>query len=461
MNPLRLVAPPRCYFRPHLEILEPRNLLSFLPAVNYPTGLAPNVVMTADFNGDGNLDFALNDTRNSDIGVYLGNGDGSFQAAQTYATGLTPWSIAVGEFDGDSIPDLVTTNLDANTVSVFLGNGDGTFKAKLDFATAARPQDVKVADLNGDGKADLVVSALATSGNSKISVLLGNGDGTFQAHVDTPVASYPGFMTFTSVNGVPTLVVPTYSVTSGVSLFLSNGDGTFQSPTVLNAGIDPTWADTGDFNNDGIPDLAVSNYTTPGTVQVLLGNPDGTFQPAVPYTVGNVAESVAVGDFNGDGNLDLAVANDETGVTVLLGNGDGTFGSRSDYATGQIPAAAVGDFNGDGFPDLVVANYGSNTVSVLLNAADWSTPLVSAPSRGRSDLPTADVAAGASANPGQARAESRPLQIPAGENHVLTIGTGGISLSQGRLAAHREIAGVRGTLVPAEDELGLSTEEAL
>jgi hypothetical protein len=363
--------------RLYLECLASRILPSFLPAVNYPTGESPNVVVTADFNGDGNLDFALTDTGSTAVSVYLGNGDGTFQAPETFATGRTPWSIAVADLNGDGIPDLVVTNLNGSSVSVLLGNGDGTFKPKMDFATSPFPQDVKVADLNGDGIPDLVVSALgAGTGNSQINVLLGNGDGTFQAHIDTPVASYPGFMTVTSVNGTPTVVVPTYGPISGLDLFASNGDGTFQAPTILPAGTDPTWADTGDFNSDGLPDLVVSNNTTPGTVQVFLANPDGSFQKAVPYAVGNGPESVAVGDFNNDGILDLAVATDETGVTVLLGNGDGTFGSRSDYATGHMPADAVGDFNGDGFPDLVVANYGSNTVSVLINAADWSPPVV-------------------------------------------------------------------------------------
>jgi hypothetical protein len=307
--------------------------------------------------------------------------------------------------------------------------------------------------LNGDGNADLVVSALVTNGNSKISVLLGNGDGTFQDHVDTPVASYPGFMTFTNVNGVPALVVPSYTVTSTLSLFLSNGDGTFQAPILLKAGTDPTWADTGDFNNDGTPDLVVSNNTTPGTVQVLLANGDGTFQAAVPYTVGDNPESVAVGDFNQDGNLDLAVATDETGVTVLLGNGDGTFGSRSDYPTGMVPAAAVGDFNGDGFPDLVAANYGSNTVSVLINAADWAALRTPPLSPGRGDRWAVEPAASS----GPARAEILPPLFSSVEHPVPTIRSEGTSLSPGRLMAHHEVPGVWDTLVPPDDELDLST----
>jgi hypothetical protein len=362
--------------RPYLEWLAARILPSFLPAVNYPTGASPNVVVTGDFDNDGNLDFALTDTGSTAVSVYLGNGDGNFQAPRTFATGRTPWSLAAADLTGNGILDLVVTDLNGGSVSVLLGNGDGTFKPKMDFPTTPFPQDVKVADLNGDGIPDLIVSALGPgTGNSQINVLLGNGDGTFQPHLDTPVASYPGFMAVTQVNGTTTLVVPTYEENSGLELFASNGDGTFQPPTVLAAGTDPTWVDTGDFNGDGLPDLVVSNNVSPGgTVQVFLANPDGSFQPAVPYAVGDAPESVAVGDFNNDGVLDLAVANDETGVTVLLGNGNGTFGSRADYAAGHVPAAAVGDFNGDGFSDLVVANYGDSTVSVLINAADWNGP---------------------------------------------------------------------------------------
>jgi len=210
---------------------------------------------------------------------------------------------------------------------------------------------VAIGDLNGDGKPDL---AVANESGGSVSVLLGNGDGTFGAKSDYGAGSLP----------------------SSVAI--------------------------GDLNGDGKPDLAVANESD-GTVSVLLGNGNGTFGAKSDYATGRNPYSVAIGDLNGDGKPDLAVANFlPNTVSVLLGNGDGTFGAKSGYGTGNGPfSVAIGDLNGDGKPDLAVANYISNTVSVLVNAGgvlgiEPSAPPLAGifqllaprpnPSRGRSEI---------------------------------------------------------------------------
>jgi hypothetical protein len=162
---------------------------------------------------------------------------------------------------------------------------------------------------------------------------------------------------------------------NGVSILLGNGDGTFQSAVNYNAGINTSSVAVGDFNKDGKLDLVAANRSS-NAVSILLGDGDGTFQPAVNYSVNN-PQSVAVGDFNGDGKFDLAVANSAgNAVSVLLGDGDGTFQPAVNYSAGSNPLwVAVGDFNGDGKLDLAVANSASNNVSVLLN----TTSLVTVP----------------------------------------------------------------------------------
>jgi hypothetical protein len=174
-----------------------------------------------------------------------------------------------------------------------------------------------VGDFNGDGKADL---AVANAASSNVSVLLGNGNGTFQAAVN-------------------------YA-----------------------AGDDPDSVAVADFNGDGKADLAVANYLG-NNVSVLLGNGNGTFQAAVNYGVSSGPYSVAVGDFNGDGKADLAVANyDSDNLSVLLGNGDGTFQAVMNYGVGasKPSSVVVGDFNGDGKADLAVTKSDSSNVGVLL-----------------------------------------------------------------------------------------------
>jgi hypothetical protein len=154
-----------------------------------------------------------------------------------------------------------------------------------------------------------------------------------------------------------------------VSVLLGNGDGTFASPAFLQAGIRAEAICAGDFNGDGKPDLAVAtDLDEIGSVTILIGNGDGTFQPQVSYPTGRFSVFVTTGDFNGDRKLDLAVVNqDNNTVTLLIGKGDGTFELQAHYATGIAPAsAALGDFDGDGELDMAVTNL-SDSLSVFVS----------------------------------------------------------------------------------------------
>src|SRR5207249_3382514 len=159
--------------------------VSFAPARrDFPAGTAPVSVAAGDFNGDGQLDLAVADNGAKAVSVLLGNGDGTFQAARAFPVGDYPRSVVVGDFNGDGKLDLVLTNPNVDTLSVLLGNGDGTFQDPTTFAAGTSPYSVAVGDFNGDGKLDL---AVADRGHPEshiagaVSVLLGNGDGTFQA----------------------------------------------------------------------------------------------------------------------------------------------------------------------------------------------------------------------------------------------------------------------------------------
>jgi hypothetical protein len=356
----------------------------FAAAGRHPMSVAAN-----DFNGDGVPDLAIANVGdpfvNTDFGnisVMLGRGDGTFQSAQTLSAGLQPISVAIGDFNDDRHLDLVAANFRSQNVSILLGNGDGTFQTHRDFAPSltsdSYPRSVTVADVNGDGKCDLAVARNGSEGtgnnNNVVSVLLGNGDGTFQEpliHVGggPPVSVTTGDF---SADGVPDLALANLTANS-VSVMLGNGDGTFHAVRTFGPGGFDTAV--GDMNGDGVPDVAVADLSS--TVSMLLGNGDGTFRTGLTFAVGTFPYALAIADFNGDGKRDLAVACagateiDPGNISVLLGNGDGTFQPAQPFAAGITPVSIVaGDFNGDGVPDLATANWGDDTASLLVGNGD-------------------------------------------------------------------------------------------
>ena len=282
----------------------------------------------------------------------------SFANAVAYSSGgQMPFSVVVADVNGDSKPDLVVANWCATNspyqctgngsgiVGVLLGNGDGTFQTAVPYSSGGiRAYSMAVADVNGDGKPDIVVAngaAVVANGTGVVSVLLGNGDGTFQTAVPYSSGAYGGAVSVAvaDVNGdgKPDLLVLDYAnaaygtTSSTVGVLLGNGDGTFQSAVTYDSGgLYGTSLAVVDVNGDGKPDLLVTNdgcdTNCIGTVGVLLGNGNGTFQTAVTYASGGEAWSVAAADVNGDGKPDLLVANNGSAtVSVLLGNGNGTF----------------------------------------------------------------------------------------------------------------------------------------
>ena len=342
----------------------------FLEAPEYATGTSPQAVAVGDFNGDGKLDVAVVNGNSNTVSVMLGNGDGTFQAKTDFATGSTPRGIAVGHFTSSGNLDIAVTNFASNTVSVLLGNGDGTFQAKKDTAVGSGPIGIAVSDFNSDGNSDLVVTN-STDPAGTVSVLLGQGNGSFSPQVAYAVNSTPVSVAVGDFNGdgVMDLVVANNNTNANVvTVLLGNSNGTFGAKASLPVGSDPVSVAVADFNNDLKLDIVVADQQG-NTVSVMLGNGDGTFQSHVEYFTAASPNGVVVGDFNGDGKLDLAVsAGNGNTVSVLWGMGDGTFVGQVNAGSGDIPLAlASGDFNGDGKLDLVTANSGRNSVSVILN----------------------------------------------------------------------------------------------
>lgn len=309
----------------------------------------------------------------------------SFENSSNPTTGISPISIAVGDFNGDGFPDLVTADSGTNSVTILLGSGDGAFRPATDspVLTGHNPEFVSVGDFNSDNNTDL---AVANYSDDTVTILLGNGNGTFVPAANSPVTVGRSPLSIAvgdfSGDGIPDLAVANV-IDRTVSILLGTGNGTFaqaaHSPIPV-SGASPASVAVGDFNRDGNLDLVVA-VVGPNDVSILLGNGDGTFREAAnsPIRVGLTPYSVAVGDFNGDGNPDLVTANDASvnsnpgTVTILLGGGDGTFteASGSPVQAGINPLfVAVGDFDADGKVDLAVTNENDNTASILMGNGD-------------------------------------------------------------------------------------------
>src|SRR5271165_6917777 len=365
---------------------------TFKPSLDFTAGNSPRAIASGDFNGDGRVDLAIVNFSDHTVSVPLGNGDGTFQAARAYNVDLDRKSVAAGDLDGDGRPDLVVTNFcgtDAacasnGTVSVLLAVGDGTYKFAASYPLGMGPLSVALADVNGDKKLDLIA---VNRGDKTVSVLLGNGDGTFQSALTYPAGNSPVSVAVGDFNkdGKPDLAIAgdcgssTCSQPGEVSILLGNGDGSFQSAATYTVGYSPSSIVAGDVNGDTNLDLVVANACgkdsscqSNGTATVLLGDGKGGFTSGGDVQLGNSPSAVTLGDLNGDGAPDLVAAyRADNKVGVLLGNGDGTFKPQVTYQVGTAPSAVVvADFNGDGKRDVAVANFKDSKVSVLFGNGD-------------------------------------------------------------------------------------------
>src|SRR5213593_1466020 len=258
---------------------------TFQAAQTFAVGDGPTSVTAGDFNRDGVQDLATGNWFSGDVSVLLGIGNRTFEQPASLPSGVSVISPVVGDFDGDGKLDLAVANYSNNNISVFWGNGDGTFQQPplIVPSGGALPNCVVVGDLNGDGKLDLAVANsgnpnLIPPDPGNVAVVLGNGDRTFQALQTYAVGHTPLTVAVGDFDGdrVPDLAVanfgdsdPQVSDPGNVAVLLGNGDGTFQASQPFAVGTNPQFVAVGDFNGDRVDDLAVANFGDK-TVSVLL-----------------------------------------------------------------------------------------------------------------------------------------------------------------------------------------------
>ena len=311
--------------------------VSFSNAVSSALGYNPSITASADLNDDGRKDVVVGGA--TQVFVLLSNGDGTFQNYTSYSIGAYSTGIAIADVNGDNIPDILVTHYNTadgsnGAVSVLLGNGDGTFQTHIDRTLSGGLQSIATSDVNDDGKPDILAADLNSSGT--LRVLLGNGDGTFQPEADFTTHNGANRIAISDFNGDGKPDVLTAGNTSAC-LLLGNGDGTFQLQSSSCHGND--YGSTGyidgigDINGDGIPDIL--NYDNNGKkVETFLGSSDGTFRAGPYYKLGiNQVASIIASDVSGDGKPDILITNSNSPATLstLLNvtTGFGTYASGS------------------------------------------------------------------------------------------------------------------------------------
>ncbi len=355
-------------------------------ASTWNTGTAPRGLAAADFDQDGKLDLVVTNSTGSTVTVLYGNGDGTFPSTQAVNVGNSPQAVVTADFNADGCPDAATVNSGGSNVTSLRTTRDAatgacqkSLVAVSNYSVGTGPRSIAVADFNADNKLDLVV---ANATNNSVSVLPGQGDGTFSGAVLTaatgsnPEFRDPRSLVVADFNSDGKLDVATgNALGNSITLLLGQGPGA----TIVPFSIGPTAAaGTGvtslagaDLDGDGRQDL-VGTVTADNRVAVLRGTGTGiagaALFPALAGSVTGNALGITVGDINKDGKPDMLVANRAAAkMSLLLGDGTGNFLAPSSPTVGTNPTGvSVGDVNRDGHPDVVVANQATNSISVLL-----------------------------------------------------------------------------------------------
>ena len=357
----------------------------------------PSSIATADFDHDGFLDLIIANPGTNTIGLFLNTRNGTFTPQRTFSIGdaSRPRSVVAADFNNDTHVDVAVTNYDSHSIGIFLGDGNGTFAVPITFSTgSSRPVLLAIADLNRDRRLDIVI---ANNGTDSIGILYGYGNGSFtkQTTLSTAYDSAPCSIVLNDFNHDQNIDIAVVNQgTDCFGLFLGYGNGSFSAQTVFSTGVRsrPSSIVADDFNHDGHLDIAVVNSAT-DNIGIFLGYGNGRFRTPLNYldTLGSNAQSIVVADFNQDNHVDVVVANHDTNdISILIGYGNGSFTRPTRYSTGIDSgplSMTTGDFTNTNQSDIAVVNSVTNKVFILIGYTMMQSDNPPAYSTGNGSLP--------------------------------------------------------------------------
>ncbi|CAF1034096.1 unnamed protein product [Adineta steineri] len=356
----------------------------------------PRYSAVGDLNHDGYQDIIVVNSGADNLGIFFGNGNGSFITQTTYSlsSGSNPYTAAVEDFNKDNHLDIVVANYGSHSIEILFGDGNGYFKDPIEISLgSSRPVALAVGYLNKDDQLDI---AIVNYGMLTVTILAGYNNGSFriEATYDMGYDSIPYSLTISDFNNDQQNDIAVVNFgTDDLTILLANHDGTFTiTKYSTGKGSNPSSIAVGDFNKDGIQDIAISNSGT-GNIAIFQGYRDGSFVNIISFSkdVNFQPQFIRVADFNNDTYLDIVAANSINGeINIFIGQDNWNFSLKTTHSIGLNSfscSIAISDFDNDNILDIITTNNGTNSITILTSYTIYPNTTQTAYSTGENSVP--------------------------------------------------------------------------